>query len=86
MIHFFNRRELIATFQMEEQARIRTVLHDAGIEYSVKTVNRTGASPLSAGTRGRTGSLGSSMKDMYEYIIYVHKDDYEKARLVAATK
>ena len=37
MIHIFNRKELIATFHMEEQARIRTALRDAGI-YSLEAM------------------------------------------------
>ena len=84
MLHHFNRRELMAIFRMEEQARIRMALHDAGIDSSAKTVNRTSPSPLSPGTRGRTGSLGISVNDMYEYIIYVRKDDYEKSRMVTS--
>ena len=78
MIHIFNRKQLLATFNMEQQAKVRTLLHDNGIDYQVKTANRSGASVLSPNTRGRTGSLRNPMEDMYEYLIYVKKEDHER--------
>ena len=80
MIWIFNRKELIATFSMEEQARIRNLLHDNNIDYSVKSVNRSSASAFAAGSRSRTGSFGNRQMDMYEYVIYVRKEDYELAK------
>lgn len=80
MITVFNRKELIATFSMEEQARVRNLLHDHGIGYFVKTVNRSSSSPFAAGSRSRSGSFGNRLSDMYEYFVYVHKADYECAK------
>ena len=36
MITIFNRKELWTTFSMEEQASIRSLLADNGIDYSIK--------------------------------------------------
>ena len=79
MITVFNRKELIVTFDMKEQSRIRTLLVEGGIDYSVKTVNRLSASPFSAGSRARTGTYGHNTEAMIEYVIYVKKADYERA-------
>lgn len=80
MITIFNRKELCATFDMKEQARVRSLLADNGIDYAVKTVNRMSASPMAAGERSRAGSYGQSMNAMYEYRIFVRKADYERAK------
>ena len=79
MITLFNRKELKVTFDMNEQARVRTLLTGEKIDYSVKTVNRLSASPVSAGSRSRTGTYGQNTEGMIEYIIYVKKADYERA-------
>lgn len=79
MITVFNRRELSSTFDMREQAEIRNVLSGHGIDYYVKTVNRRSPSPISAGSRVNTGTLGEKLRMEYEYIIYVKRADYEKA-------
>jgi hypothetical protein len=79
MITIFNRRELTVTFDLNEQARVRTLLAGEGIDYFIKTVNRMSASPISAGSRSRTGTYGQNTEAMIEYIIYVKRADYEKA-------
>lgn len=79
MITIFNRKELTVTFDLSEQARIRTLLAAEGIDYFVKTVNRMSASPISSGSRSRTGSYGQNTEAMIEYSIYVKKTDYERA-------
>ena len=58
---------------------MRSVLSNNSIDYYVKTVNRKNPSPLSSGSRARTGTLGEKMNLEYEYIIYVKKTDYENA-------
>ena len=79
MITLFNRKELAVTFDMNEQARVRALLAEKGIDYIVKTVNRLSASPFSAGSRVRTGTYGQNTDMMIEYVIYVKRADYEKA-------
>jgi len=82
MITIFNRKELFITYSMSEQAKIRDKLSQSNIKYYIKTVNRMSPSPFSSGMRSRTGTFGQNMDLNYEYIIYVHKKDYEKATYV----
>lgn len=79
MLTIFNRKELITTFSMKQQAQIRQRLQDNGIAYKCKAINRNSASPLSA-SRARTGTLGQDMDMAYEYVIYVCRQDYERAK------
>lgn len=79
MIHIFNRKELLSTFDMREQARVRNLLHDSNIDYSVKTVNRTTPNHAGIGTRTRVGTFGTPAVEMYEYTIYVKREDHEAA-------
>lgn len=80
MIIIFNRRELICTFGMKEQGIIRNTLSQNGIDYTCKVINRRSSSPLGTGTRGYTGVLGEQTGLEREYIFYVKKNDYERAR------
>ncbi|MBQ8798439.1 MAG: hypothetical protein IJZ55_02610 [Lachnospiraceae bacterium] len=79
MITLFNRKELTVTFDLNEQARIRKVLAEEGIDYTVKTVNRLNSSPFSSGSRVRTGTYGQNTEVMIEYIIYVKRAEYDRA-------
>ena len=73
MIGLLNRKELTITYSMEKQAEIRQTLAANKIEYVIRTFDRGFHS------RARTGSFGASSDFSREYVIYVHKDDYEKA-------
>ncbi len=79
MITIFNRKELTVSFSMEKQSQIRDILRANNIEYSIKAINRKSPSPFSAASRARTGTFGENLELSYEYIIYVQKQDYEKA-------
>ena len=76
MLTFLNRRELITTFSMDVQARVRDILSQNGIYYRIKTRSHTSG----AYARGRTGSYGQNADYAYQYTIYVHRNDYEKAQ------
>lgn len=80
MIGFFKRKELFITFSMQKQAEIRQILTENNIEYIIKVYNRSAG--VFSGTRSRTGAFGESENLSREYVIYVHKDDYEKARFL----
>lgn len=82
MITIFNRKEIYLTYSMSEQAKIRDKLSRSNIKYYVRTINRMSPSPFASGMRGRTGSFGQNIDLKYEYIIYVHKKDYEQAKYV----
>lgn len=79
MITIFNRQELSSTFDIKEMAEICNSLSNKSIDYYVKTINRKSPSPISAGSRAYTGTLGENLNMEYEYIIYVKKVDYENA-------
>lgn len=81
MITIFNRKEVYLTYSINKQAEIRKILSQNNIKYSVKTINRMSSSPISRGTR-RMGAVGQDMDLNYEYTIYVHKKDYDKAKYI----
>lgn len=74
MLNLFNQKELMTTFSMKEQSEITEELHNNGVKYRVKTVSRMGAE------RGKVGSYGLDEKGAYQYIIFVKKNQYEKAQ------
>ena len=76
MITIFNRRELTITDDMNERVRVCSLLDSSGIDYTLKTVNTTSA-PLGGRRGGNT--LGVNMDYAYEYKIFVHKQDYDRA-------
>ena len=80
MIHILNRRELLTTFSMEEQSRVRDSLSQNNIEYRVKVVNPSARSTFGASGRSRTGSFAVNMDSAYQYYIYVRACDMERAR------
>ncbi|MBQ8934930.1 MAG: hypothetical protein IJ049_00790 [Oscillospiraceae bacterium] len=80
MITIFNRRELSVTYDMGRQAEIRRTLAESGIDYQVKVVNHSTVSLGGEMTRARTGSFGENPDFSYEYIIYVKKQDLERAK------
>ncbi len=80
MITIFNRRELLTTFSMQEQNRVRDILSQNRIDYRVKTLNPSARSTLSASGRSRTGSFGVNTDSAYQYSIYVRACDLERAR------
>ena len=75
MITVFNRKELIITMEMNRQAKVRDILSQNGVDYTVKTTNLHSAGNM----RGRTGSFGINPDYAYEYKIYVQKKDFERA-------
>ena len=80
MLSVFSRRELLTTFSMEEQNRVRDILAQNHIDYRVKTVNPSARSTFGSSGRARTGSFGIDMDCTYQYSIYVHKKDYALAQ------
>ena len=71
MLTIFNRRELIVVLSQRQFFWIREALDAAGIVYHV---NMRGAS------RDRDGTFGLQQDALDSYTIYVHRDDYERAR------
>lgn len=80
MLTIFNRRELLTTFSMEEQNRVRDILARNQIDYRLKTVDPAARATFGSSGRARTGSFGIDMDCAYQYYIYVHKKDYARAQ------
>ena len=78
MITIFNRKELLVTFDIQRQAKVRDILAANGIKYTVDVTNRQNAAALGS-SRSRVGSYGMNSSLAYEYKIYVHKSEYENA-------
>lgn len=82
MITIFNRKELIITYDLEKQAKIRSLLVANNIKYLIKVHNRNSPSSCAADSRTGMGTLGEKRSLEYEYKIYVHKSDYSEASLI----
>ena len=76
MLTVFNRRELITLSSQQTFFHVREALSAAGI---ASKVNFHGTAR--AAQRARYGSAGLRQDAMYTYTIYVHRDDYDRARL-----
>lgn len=79
MICIFNRREVYFTYDMGKQAKVRDVLSANGIDYRVKVFNAGSSNNFGRSRRSRHGSFGTDANFTYQYKIYVHKRDYDKA-------
>ena len=82
MITILNRTELLHTFSMQRQAQVRNAFDQQKIDYALKTINRKSPSPLAAGSRAKTGTLGENLEMNLEYVVYVKKEDYDRASLL----
>lgn len=78
MITLFNRREVLLTMDLKKQADVRGILSANNIPYVTKTTNLLNSQAVGS-HRGKVGSLGINQDYCYEYKIYVHKKDYDKA-------
>lgn len=79
MITIFNRKNVYTGFDLKRFSAIRTMLADNHIPYTFSTKNQMGQWTGRGTLRGRTGSLGQPSDTMYEYEVFVHKNDYEEA-------
>lgn len=81
MITLLNRKELLSTYKIEEQAKVRDILSQNNVDYHVHVVNRKSPSPMNSGSR-IAGTFGENLAQEYEYIFYVKKADYDEAMRV----
>lgn len=75
MITVFNRKELLCTFDMKKQAEVRDILWKFDISYEVRVSDRA---DVFVGGR-MTGQVSVVPEHQTEYLIYVKKEDYERA-------
>lgn len=76
MITFLNRKELLCTFDMQKQAEVRDILWKYDISYEVRVSDRA---DFFVGGRMTTSGGKREPEHQTEYIIYVKKEDYERA-------
>lgn len=76
MITFLNRKELLCTFDMQKQAEVRDILWKYDISYEVRVSDRA---DFFVGGRMTATDSTHEPEHQTEYIIYVKKEDYERA-------
>ena len=74
MLSIFSRKELIPIFSAQRLYAVQAELDAAGIPHHTKYVNSAGR----IGGRGR-GLPFQNPDAAYEYKIFVHRDDYDRA-------
>ena len=77
MIHIFNRKELLITYDLRQVNNLREILRANRIDYLVKTSYPRQASAMGA-RRAGTASLGP-VRQQERFTVYVHKADYDRA-------
>ena len=77
MIHFFNRRELLVSYDLRQVSELRELLRANRIDYFVKVSGPRSPASIGAG-RSRTYSFGHD-RSQERYTLYVHKADWEYA-------
>ena len=78
MITLFNRKELLKTGDVRQQAEVMEKLDAAGIDYLRRASSLTGRSADPG--RPHSSDFGmSSPEEKYTYTFYVRKEDYENA-------
>ena len=75
VISIFTRRALIVLASQEKLSRVRETLSAAGIRSAVRI--RGGAR---GAERARSGISGVRPDALYQYTVYVHRNDFERAR------
>ncbi|MBQ7759010.1 hypothetical protein [Anaerotignum sp.] len=75
MITILNRKELLCTFDMKKQAEVRDILWKFDISYEVRVSDRA---DVFMGGR-MTGGSSEIPEHQAEYLIYVKKEDYDRA-------
>ena len=79
MLSFFHQKSVYIGTNLKKFNAVRDLLDQHQIPYKYKTKNRSGQWSGRGKMRGRTGSIGTSPEDMYEYEIFVQDKDYQQA-------
>ena len=82
MITIFHRKEIFTTYDMTRFSDVCAKPEQNGIKYETKIADRLNTSVFGAGERSRVGSCGNDPKKMYEYTVFVRKEDYERAEFL----
>ena len=79
MISIFTRRALIVLASQEKLSHVREALSTAGIRAAVRI--RGGAR---GAERARSGITGVRPDALYQYTVYAHRNDFDRARMAMA--
>ena len=82
MFTFFNTESLWIGFEMDRFNQIRDALDNNSIPYKYKVRNHLGQFCGRGTIRGSKGSFGNPTEQMYQYEVFVYKNDLEKAKFV----
>ena len=77
MIHIFNRKELLMTYDLRQVSDLRELLRANRIDYHVKASYPRPPYAMGAGS-ARTSSFGHTRKQE-QFTVYVRKTDWEYA-------
>ncbi len=83
MITIFNREEILSTFSMEQKTLAVNLLEEKNVRSRVIVHNR---SKEGMGSRNRIGTFGQRLDMMYEYQIFVYRNDAELAKEILRSK
>ncbi len=72
--NFFNRREVFTTVEAQKFYKVREILEQNHIPYTVKTTNRLAPNALAPSDRARTGSLGLKNEYLLQYQIFIRQN------------
>ena len=78
MIHIFNRKELLMSYDLRQVSDLRELLRANRIDYYVKVSGPRSVASIGAG-RNRMYSFGHD-SNLERYTVYVHKTDWEYAQ------
>ena len=76
MITIFNRKELLCTFDMKNQAEVRDILWKYDISYEVRVSDRA---DVFVGGRMIANDDLAIPEHQTEYLIYVKREDFDRA-------
>ena len=77
MIHLFNRKELLMSYDLRQVNDLREILRANRIDYYVKAASSRTPFAMSE-SRARTASFGPA-RSLERYTVYVRKADYDRA-------
>ncbi|HOQ10596.1 MAG TPA: hypothetical protein PLG09_10780 [Syntrophomonadaceae bacterium] len=75
----FLKEDVYVGYSLEDLAKVRQALANAGIKYSYKVFDHSGQWAGRGTYRGRYGSMGLNMKYTKQYTVSVRRKDYEQA-------
>lgn len=75
----FFKEDVYVGYSLEDLAKIRQALANAGIKYSYKVFDHSGQWAGRGTIRGNYGSMGLNMKYTKQYSVSVKRKDYEQA-------